>query len=61
MGEPVLVLENNAALRSALKSKALPTQFDTKIDVDGGFQAQVRLQLPRDFDPTKKYPLLINV
>jgi len=61
LARPSVILEDNADLRAALVNKKLPKQMDLKIPVDGGFEAQVRLQLPADFNPELKYPLLINV
>lgn len=59
--KPIHILQDNAALRSSLKTKALPTQMDALADIAGGLQAQVRLQLPKNFDSRKQYPLLVNV
>lgn len=59
--KPLLILQDNEALRTSLKTKALPTLLDATVDVDLGQTAQVRLQLPKNFDATKKYPLLVNV
>ena len=52
--------ETNSALHEQLAGKALPTFKNLFVDVADGFQAQVRLILPHDFDETKKYPMLIN-
>ena len=58
--ETLYLWENNDDLHLKLESKAIPQYKDLFVDVEGGFQAQVRLTLPHDFDDTKKYPLLIN-
>jgi len=57
----VRVLEDNAAL--AARVKALiprPTEF-LKLDIGGGVVMDAWLIKPRDFDPAKKYPVLVYV
>ena len=57
--KPLLTWEDNAQLQKEFQTKALPQQKDLWVDVGGGFEAQVRLILPHDFNKAKKYPLLI--
>lgn len=59
-GRENFVWNANPELRAMLKAKVLPKQMD-EIVTANGFDARVRLLLPDDFDPNKKYPLLLNV
>ncbi|NQU25815.1 MAG: DPP IV N-terminal domain-containing protein [Candidatus Nealsonbacteria bacterium] len=57
----VRVLENNQALRKRIKPLiARPTEFFT-LDIGGGVVMDAWMIKPRDFDPTKKYPLFVYV
>jgi len=51
--------EENDELHNKLMQKALPSQMDLMVEVEGGFKAQVRILLPHDFDETKKYPMIV--
>ncbi|XP_023171383.2 venom dipeptidyl peptidase 4 isoform X2 [Drosophila hydei] len=55
--------ENNDALRSKLRGVALPTHKILTVNIDGGFQAKVLLQLPPNLDTSgkTKYPMLVDV
>jgi dipeptidyl-peptidase-4 len=57
----VRVLEDNADVRSrAEASTSHPTEF-LQIDIGGGIVMDAFLIKPRDFDPSKKYPVFIYV
>ncbi|KRF84798.1 venom dipeptidyl peptidase 4 isoform X2 [Drosophila virilis] len=55
--------ENNDALRAKLRGVALPTHKILTVNIDGGFQAKVLLQLPPNLDTSgkTKYPMLVDV
>lgn len=50
----------NRNLRAMIAKQSLPLRKDLVIE-SNGFNARVRLLLPPNFDPNKKYPLLLNV
>jgi dipeptidyl-peptidase-4 len=55
------VLEDNAALRANLKDFLLrPTEF-LHVDIGGGVTLDGWMMKPRNFDPAKKYPVLVYV
>ena len=55
------VLEDNAALRAKLKDLiASPAQY-FKVDIGGGTVLDGWMIKPKDFDPAKKYPVLVYV
>jgi dipeptidyl-peptidase 4 len=57
----VRVLEDNAALREKLASWGpRPTEF-FKLDIGGGTVMDAWMLKPRDFDPSKKYPVFIFI
>lgn len=57
----IRVLDDNAALREKMKAwNPRPTEF-FKIDIGGGVVMDAWMLKPRDFDPSKKYPVLIFV
>jgi len=57
----VRVLEDNRALRAKLNSLiARPTEF-FKLDIGGGVVMDAWMIKPRDFDPARKYPVLVFV
>ncbi len=57
--EVVRVLEDNKALHGRLKSwMAQPTEF-FKVDIGDGVVMDGYMIKPRDFDPSKKYPMFI--
>lgn len=57
----VRVLQDNAALRDKLKAwSPRPTEF-LKIAIEGGIEMDAWMLKPRDFDPSKKYPVFIYV
>ena len=57
----VRVLEDNAALRAKLGEWITrPTEF-FKLDIGGGVVMDAWMIKPRDFDPSKKYPVFIFV
>merc|ERR1711970_247174 len=57
----VFLFEANFELEEKLSTKSLPTRLDTFVDLEGGFQAPVKILLPPDMDETVKYPLLVYV
>ena len=59
--EVVRVLEDNAELAAKLKSLIhQPTEF-FRVDIGDGVKLDGWLLRPRDFDPRKKYPVLVYV
>jgi len=57
--ELVRVLEDNKALRDKIESwMAQPTEF-FQVDIGGGVVMDGYMLKPRDFDPSKKYPVFI--
>jgi len=55
----VRVLEDNKALRDKIESwMARPTEF-FQVDIGGGVVMDGYMLKPRDFDPSKKYPVFI--
>lgn len=59
--KPQRVLEDNAKLREqATDILSTPTEF-FRLDIGGGISLDAWLIRPKDFDPAKKYPLLIYV
>jgi dipeptidyl-peptidase-4 len=59
--QPQRVLENNERLRSVAKDLvSSPAEF-FKVDIGNGTKLDGWLIKPKDFDPSKKYPILIYV
>jgi dipeptidyl-peptidase-4 len=59
--ESVRVLEDNATLRSRVAALGLrPVEF-FRVAVDQGVELDGWMVFPRDFDPAKRYPLLMYV
>lgn len=57
----VKVLEDNSEIRERIKSLACkPAEF-LKLDIGGGIEFDAWMLKPKDFDPTRKYPLFIYV
>lgn len=57
----VRVLEENAQLRTKVEaSKSIPVEF-LQLDIGDGVEMDAWLIKPRDFDPTKKYPVFVYV
>lgn len=57
----VRVLEDNAAPAARIKPLITrPTEF-LQLDIGGGIVLDAWMMKPRDFDPTKKYPVLVYV
>lgn len=55
------VLQDNAALRAKLRDLiAAPTEY-MKLDIGDGTVVDAWMIKPKDFDPTKKYPVLVYV
>ncbi|XP_032599445.1 venom dipeptidyl peptidase 4 isoform X2 [Drosophila grimshawi] len=55
--------ESNEVLRGKLQGVAVPSHKILTINIDGGFQAKVLLQLPPNLDTSgkTKYPMLVDV
>ncbi|KAH8369571.1 hypothetical protein KR093_000193 [Drosophila rubida] len=55
--------ETNEVLRKKLEGVALPSHQILTVNIDGGFQAKVLLQLPPNLDTSgkTKYPMLVDV
>lgn len=60
-GAPVKVLESNDALIQTLKSYQLPQPVFTEIPGADGTPLKAFIIKPTNFDPHKKYPVLIHV
>jgi len=59
--EVVRTLENNAALRQRMAELIPhPTEF-LQLNIDGGVTMDAWLIKPRNFDPTRKYPVLVHI
>jgi dipeptidyl-peptidase-4 len=59
--ESARMLEDNSDLSSKLASLATaPTEF-FRVEIGGGVSLDGWMMKPRDFEPTKKYPLLVYV
>jgi dipeptidyl-peptidase-4 len=59
--KPQRMLENNEQLRSAVKDLvSSPTEF-FRVDIGNSVKLDGWLIKPKDFDPSKKYPILIYV
>lgn len=57
----VLTLEDNQEIRERMKTiHARPSEF-LKLDIGNGVELDAWLIRPKDFDPSKKYPLVIYV
>ncbi|XP_037720430.1 venom dipeptidyl peptidase 4 isoform X2 [Drosophila subpulchrella] len=59
----VIDWETNESLRAKLKGTKLPSHKILTVNIDGGFQAKVLLQLPPNLDTSgaTKYPMLVDV
>ena len=57
----VFVFEDNLQLEEKLKDKTLPERIDTSVEVEGGFTAPVKIQLPPHMEEGVAYPVLVYV
>jgi len=57
----VFVFEDNLELEEKLNTKMLPERIDTSVEVEGGFTAPVKIQLPPHMEEGTKYPVLVYV
>ena len=57
----VFVFEDNLDLERKLEKKSLPERIDTSVEVEGGFSAPVKIQLPPHMEDGVKYPVLVYV
>ena len=55
------VLEENSGYKTKLTTLDLPDIKFEKITTEDGLEIDVRMVLPTNFDPTKKYPVLFHV
>lgn len=60
-GESVRILAGNAALKAKVEALKRRRAEFLKIDIGGGVQVDAWRILPPDFDPARKYPLLVYV
>ena len=51
----------NAELRASIKRVRLPLIRNYDIPLENGFVIKARLEIPPDFDPKSKYPMLVDV
>ncbi len=59
-GKVVKLLEDNAALRDRMKEYRLPKKEFTTITIDGGIELYAWIMKPTNFDPTKRYPVMMT-
>ncbi|MEL4306715.1 S9 family peptidase [Joostella sp. CR20] len=59
--ETVITLEGNTHLKEKLQTLALPTTTFFKVTTSEGIEVDGRITKPKDFDATKKYPVVFNV
>jgi dipeptidyl-peptidase 4 len=60
-GEEVVVLQDNAALAQRVRTLDLPPAEALEIPGSDGTPLNAHLIRPRDFDPSRQYPLLIHI
>lgn len=58
-GKEIQVIENNAALLSKLKAYNLPEKEFFVLKTEKGNELNAWILKPKDFDPSKKYPVLM--
>ncbi len=58
-GKEIQVIENNAALASKLKAYNLPQKEFFALKTEKGNELNAWILKPKDFDPSKKYPVLM--
>ncbi|KAF2663737.1 hypothetical protein BT63DRAFT_111158 [Microthyrium microscopicum] len=58
--KPIRIVNNNARAYTALQELALPTTQFFDLKHPSGFNLSAKLQLPPNFDETKKYPVLLT-
>lgn len=57
----VQILEHNHMLNSIVQKKKFPKTIYDAIKLDNGSTSQVKMVVPSDYDPTMKYPMIIDV
>ena len=57
----ILNTSEKEKLKHFLKLKQIPTAKYLTIELPGRFIGHVEMVLPELFDPTKKYPMIVNV
>jgi dipeptidyl-peptidase 4 len=55
------ILSDNHAFKQKLQSLAIPEIRFFKVTTEDGIEMDVRMIMPLNFDPSQKYPLLLNV
>lgn len=58
-GKQIQIIENNEALSSKLKSYNLPSKEFFVLKTEKGNELNAWIMKPKDFDPNKKYPVLM--
>lgn len=57
----IQMLESNHQLSSIVREKKFPKVMFDKIKLDNGSTAHVKMVVPSDYDPTMKYPMIVDV
>ena len=55
------IFELNEDLEEKLENKSVSERMDLTVTVGDGYEAPVVMKLPKDYDPNRKYPLLLYV
>jgi dipeptidyl-peptidase-4 len=58
-GKQIQVIENNEALAAKLKAYNLPSKEFFVLKTEKGYELNAWIMKPKDFDPSKKYPVLM--
>lgn len=58
-GKQIQLIENNAALSTKLKAYNLPSKDFFVLKTEKGYELNAWIIKPKDFDPNKKYPVLM--
>jgi len=56
-----MLWQDNAELRTRMSQVGQPTIQNYDIPIENNLSIKARIQIPPNFDPTKKYPLLVDV
>lgn len=60
-GKEIYVIQDNAGLKNMMEEYQFSTMEFFKIKTDGGIELNASMIKPKDFDPAKKYPVLMYV
>ena len=55
------IFELNEDLEEKLENKSVSERMDLTVTVGEDYEAPVVMSLPKDYDPNRKYPLLLYV